>query len=106
MLRLVPYVQGQAVGWSDQLGGGPLGHLSNGAMGRIWGGAGIRTEFTAYKMYPMVESDLWNVHGLNNKISLFTDSRVAWSNVKLNNTPCRTTWTTTRTNTFGVISRR
>ena len=36
-------------------------------------------------MYPWVESDLWNVHGLNNKISLFTDSRVAWSNVKLNN---------------------
>ena len=57
----------------------------SGAMGRIWGAAGIRTEFTAYKKYPWVESDLWNVHGLNNKISLFTDSRVAWSNVKLNN---------------------
>ena len=50
----------------------------------LWGGAGIRTEFTAYKQYPWVESDLFNVHGLNNKISLFTDSRVAWSNVKLN----------------------
>ncbi len=84
VFRVVPYVQGQAVGWSDQLGAGPLGHLSSGAMGRIWGGAGIRTEFTAYKMYPWVESDLWNVHELNNKISLFTDSRVAWSNVKLN----------------------
>jgi hypothetical protein len=82
---VVPYIQGQAVGWSDQLGGGPLGHLPSGALGRIWGGAGIRTEFTAYKQYPWVESDLWNVHGLNNKISLFTDSRVAGSNVKLNN---------------------
>ena len=67
------------------MGGGPLGHLPSGPMGRIWGAAGIRTEFTAYKQYPWVESDLWNVHGLNNKISLFTDSRVAWSNVKLNN---------------------
>ncbi len=85
VFRLVPYVQGQAVGWTDQLGAGPLGNLPSGPMGRIWGGAGIRTEFTAYKMYPGVESDLWNVHGLNNKISLFTDSRVAWSNVKLNN---------------------
>jgi len=84
VFRMVPYVQGQAVGWSDQLGGGPLGHLPGGALGRIWGGAGIRTEFTAYKQYPWVESDLWNVHGLNNKISLFTDSRVAWSNVRLN----------------------
>jgi hypothetical protein len=84
VFRVVPYVQGQAVGWTDQLGAGPLGHLPSGSMGRIWGGAGIRTEFTAYKQYPWVESDLWNVHGLNNKISLFTDSRVAWSNVKLN----------------------
>jgi hypothetical protein len=84
VFRVVPYVQGQLVGWSDQLGGGPLGHLPTGAMGRVWGGAGIRTEFTAYKMYPWVESDLWNVHGLNNKISLFTDSRVAWSNQRLN----------------------
>ena len=52
VLRVVPYVQGQAVGWSDQLGGGPLGHLPSGAMGRIWGAAGIRTEFTAYKSIP------------------------------------------------------
>ena len=84
VFRVVPYVQGQAVSWTDQLGAGPLGHLSSGSMGRLWGGAGIRTEFTAYKQYPWVESDLWNVHGLNNKISLFTDSRVADSNVKLN----------------------
>ena len=39
-LRLVPYVQGQSVGWTDQLGGGPLGHLPIGAMGRAWGGVG------------------------------------------------------------------
>jgi hypothetical protein len=84
VFRVVPYVQGQLVGWSDQLGGGPLGHLPTGAMGRVWGGAGVRTEFTAYKQYSDVESDLWNVHGLNNKISLFTDSRLAWSNQKLN----------------------
>jgi hypothetical protein len=84
VLRLVPYVQGQAVGWSNQLGDGPLGHLPGGALGRVWGAAGIRTEFTAYKQYPWVESDLWNVHGLNNKVSLFTDTRFAWSNVNLN----------------------
>ena len=32
-----------------------------------------------------VESELMNVHGLNNKISLFVDARAAYSNVKLNN---------------------
>ena len=41
VMRFVPYVQGQAVGWTDQLGGGPLGHLPSGAMGRIWGAAGL-----------------------------------------------------------------
>jgi hypothetical protein len=84
VVRFVPYVQGQAVGWNDQLGGGPLGHLPTGAMGRIWGAAGLRAEVTAWKMYPWVSSDLWNVHGLNNKISLFADARTAWSNVKIN----------------------
>ena len=85
VMRFVPYVQGQAVGWTDQLGGGPLGHLPTGAMGRIWGAAGLRTEVTAWKKYPRVESELWNIHGLNNKISLFADAGTAWSNVKLNN---------------------
>jgi hypothetical protein len=84
VVRLVPYVQGQAVGWTDQLGGGPLGHEPTGAMGRIWGAAGLRAEVTAWKKYPDVESELLNIHGLNNKISLFTDARSAWSNQELN----------------------
>ena len=80
VFRLVPYVQGQAVGWTDQFGGGPLGHLPTGAMGRVWGAAGARAEVTAWKKYPNVESELLNVHGLNNKISLFADARSAYSN--------------------------
>jgi hypothetical protein len=84
IFRLVPYVQGQAVGWSDQLGGGPLGHSPNGSLGRLWGAAGARAEFTAWKKYPHVESDLMNVHGLNNKFSFFADARAAFSNVRLN----------------------
>ncbi len=84
VVRFVPYVQGQAVGWSDQLGGGPLGHLPTGAMGRVWGAAGARAEVTAWKKYPNVESELLNVHGLNNKISLFVDARAAYSNQRLN----------------------
>ena len=83
-LRLVPYVQGQLVGWSDQLGGGPLGHSPSGALGRAWGGVGMRAETTLYKKYPSVTSELMNVHGLTNKISLFADARAAFSNVRLN----------------------
>ncbi len=83
-VRVVPYVQGQLVGWTDQLGGGPLGHSPSGAMGRAWGGVGSRAEITLWKKYPTVESEILNVHGLNNKISLFADARAAFSNVKLN----------------------
>jgi len=84
VIRFVPYVQGQAVGWTDQLGAGPLGLSPNGSLGRIWGAAGLRAEFTAWKKYPYVESELMNIHGLNNKISVFADARVAGSNVRLN----------------------
>ncbi len=84
VFRMVPYVQGQAVGWSDQLGGGPLGHSPGGALGRVWGAFGTRAEITAYKQYRKAESELLNVHGLNNKISLFLDARAAYSNVNLN----------------------
>jgi hypothetical protein len=84
VVRFVPYVQGQLVGWTDQLGGGPLGHLPTGAMGRAWGAVGARGEVTAWKRYPDVESELLNIHGLNNKISLFFDARAAFSNQQLN----------------------
>jgi hypothetical protein len=84
VVRFVPYIQGQLVGWTDQLGGGPLGRQPNGTMGRYWGAAGARMEFTAWKQYRDVESDLLNVHGLNNKISIFADARAAYSNQKLN----------------------
>ena len=39
---------------------------------------------TLWKKYPNVSSDILNVHGLNNKISLFVDARAAFSNVRLN----------------------
>jgi hypothetical protein len=39
---------------------------------------------TAWKKYPGVENELLNVHGLNNKISIFADARAAYSNQQLN----------------------
>jgi hypothetical protein len=76
VIRIVPYVQGQAVGWNNQLNGDTLG--------RIWGAAGARANVMAWKAYPSVESELLNVHGLNHKINLDADFRDAYSNVHLN----------------------
>jgi len=75
-LRIVPYVQGQAEGWTNQINGSPLG--------RVWGAGGIRAEVMAWKVYPQVQSELFNVHGINHKISLMGDYRDAFSNLPLN----------------------
>ena len=75
-MRVTPYVQGQAVGWNNQIGG----H----AVGRVWGAIGARADLTLWKAYPNVESELLNVHGLNHKIDFVFDYRDAYSNVPLN----------------------
>ncbi len=75
-IRFVPYVQGQVMGWTDQIGGESLG--------RAWGAAGVRADFMMWKAFPTVESELLNVHGLNHKVNFWADYRDAYSNVNLN----------------------
>lgn len=76
VIRFVPYVQGQFVGWNNQLGGSMIG--------RVWGAAGLRANVMLWKRFPDVESELLNVHGLNHKINFDADYRDAFSNVHLN----------------------
>ena len=52
VVRLVPYVQGQVVGWTNQIGGGPLGHQPSGAIGRAWGGVGMPRRDDAVEAVP------------------------------------------------------
>jgi hypothetical protein len=75
-LRITPYVQGQLVGWTDQINGRDEG--------RAWGGAGARADIIAWRAFPGVESELFNIHGLNHKINFEADYRDSWSNMKLN----------------------
>ncbi len=75
-LRVTPYLQGQAIGWNNQIG--------DHAVGRLWGAAGARADVTFWKVYNDAESELFNIHGLNHKIDLVADFRDAYSDVKLN----------------------
>ena len=75
VVRVVPYLQGQAVGWTNQIAGNEVG--------RVWGAYGIRADMTASRPYPTVQSELFNVHGLNHKINFEADYRNAVSNVNL-----------------------
>jgi hypothetical protein len=76
VLRVIPYGQGQLMGWDNQLGGDPVG--------RAWGAYGARVNFMAWKAYNDVESELLNVHGLAHKMTFDLDYRSAYSNVRLN----------------------
>lgn len=76
VLRIVPYGQGQLIGWNNQLGGELLG--------RAWGAAGARANLMAWGRFPDVENDTLNLHGLAHKINLTADYRTAYSNVSLN----------------------
>jgi hypothetical protein len=84
VVRIKPYLQGQLVGWNNQIGGGQFNQQSTGAMGRYWGAAGVHVETTAWKVYPWVENEILNIHGLNNKMSFYADFRAAYSNQRLN----------------------
>ncbi len=44
ILRVVPYAQGQAVGWDNQINGQ--------AAGRLWGGVGHRADIMAWRRLP------------------------------------------------------
>ncbi|WP_165226748.1 hypothetical protein [Aquisphaera insulae] len=83
VVRVKPYLQGQAVGWSNQIGGGPFNQQDTGALGRIWGAAGVHTEMSAWKVYPGAENEILNIHGLNNKISISGDFRTSYANRNL-----------------------
>lgn len=76
-LKLVPYAQGQLVGWDNQLGNVPLG--------RAWGAVGARANILAMKTFtgPQYESELLNIHGLAHKIDFQADFRSAYSNQSL-----------------------
>ena len=98
VLRVVPYAQGQLVGWDNQYRDAlpsltaetrlPDTAYIRGAqgsqLGRAWGAVGARANVMAFKHYPSVESELLNVHGLSHKINFDVDYRTSYSNVGLN----------------------
>lgn len=97
VVRFVPYLQGQAVGWDNQYATalpdqdlapdlptqafirGPQGAM----LGRLWGAAGARANLMTWRNYTGVESELLNIHGLSHKVNFDLDYRAAYSSVPL-----------------------
>jgi hypothetical protein len=70
-VRVVPYVIGRASYWSRA-----IAHEDE---DRLYGAAGTRASMPLWRVFPTVESDLWNVHGLAHKIIFSLDYSVAQS---------------------------
>lgn len=74
-VRIIPYLQGQLIGWTNQLDGDTTG--------RAWGAFGGRANLMAWRTFTGAENELLNVHGLAHKVSLDLDYRNAFSTLSL-----------------------
>ncbi|MCY2969376.1 MAG: hypothetical protein NTZ30_01740, partial [Planctomycetota bacterium] len=59
-LKITPYIKGDIALYTNDLSGD--------ALGRAWGGGGIRASLPFTASYPDFKSDLFNVNGINHKI--------------------------------------
>lgn len=74
-VRLIPYAQGQLMGWDNQ--------LNYETTGRAWGAYGARVNLMAWRVFADVESELLNIHGMAHKMSFDLDYRNAYSSIAL-----------------------
>lgn len=78
-LRFVPYGMWNLTGYSQDIVRNPVG--------RSWEAAGIRASVPFTHLYRNVASELWNINGLNHKISLNVDYVDAFTNFQYTNLP-------------------
>ena len=106
VVRFVPYVQGQLVGWTDQLGGGPLGHHPTGAMGRIWARPACASRVHGLEEVPQRRKRAHErPRAQQQDQPVHRRPRGLFQPEAQQASPCRTTWTTTPTNTCDVTWR-
>jgi hypothetical protein len=78
-VRLAPYLVGDAAAYSNDLTGE--------AQGRLWGGAGLRASMPLSRLYPSVQSEMFNLDGLNHKVTLGANFLSAYSNSRFTTLP-------------------
>jgi len=71
-LKLSPYGRTELTQYSNDLNGN--------ATGRAWGAAGLRASIPFSQLYPTIQSELWNVNGINHKIVASANYFYAYTN--------------------------
>jgi lipopolysaccharide export system protein LptA len=77
--KMVPYVLGELAHWGENLNGDDVQ--------RAYGQVGIRASVPMWKVNPMVQSELLNVHGISHKIVFDAELALAESNHSLADLP-------------------
>jgi hypothetical protein len=77
--KIVPYVNLDLTEYTEDLTGE--------SRGRVYGGGGVRASIPFSRLYPDVQSDLFNVNGIFHKIVLSADYYNAHSNTALTDLP-------------------
>ena len=76
-LKLAPYVMGEAAYWGDSLTGDPLS--------RLYGRGGVRASVSFQRVFPLIQSDIFNLNGLAHKSVIDGEYAISGSNQNLNN---------------------
>jgi len=71
-LKLLPYGRAELTEYSNDLSGNTIG--------RAWGAAGARASIPFTQLYPTIQSELWNLNGINHKIVLGANYFYAYTN--------------------------
>jgi hypothetical protein len=77
--KVMPYLKGAATEYTSDLTGNEVG--------RLWGGGGLRASIPFTRLYPDVQSDLFNVQGINHKLVLSGNYFYANTNVHYTRLP-------------------
>jgi len=79
VVKVAPYLLGELANWGEV--------LNNNDASRAYGVAGMRASLPFWSLDPMVESSLFNVHGIAHKVELEADIAYAQSTNDLSNFP-------------------
>lgn len=88
-LKIVPYAMGEAAYFGESLPGSlsvsPTTPADTSSVTRLWGSVGVRSSLMFWRVYPYVQSQLFNVNGLAHKVLWEMDAYSSQSTASLLN---------------------
>lgn len=77
-VKIAPFLMGEAAYWGDDL-------TNTGPISRLFGRGGVRATVSAQRIFPQVQSDIFNVNGLAHKSLIDIEYAITGTTQSLNN---------------------